>query len=106
MYEGRRKEFPNERVFNLTRSSYAGQQRYGATSWSGDVAGTWKQFSEQIPAGLNFVMAGIPYWTTDIGGFFRDSKSLNPVYESQYNNPEYIELLTRWFQFGTFNPIF
>ncbi|GAL79477.1 alpha-xylosidase [Algibacter lectus] len=50
MYEGRREEFPNERVFNLTRSAYAGQQRYGATSWSGDVAGTWEQFAEQIPA--------------------------------------------------------
>ncbi len=106
MYEGRRKEFPDERVFNLTRSSYSGQQRYGATSWSGDVAGTWKQFAEQIPAGLNFVMAGVPYWTTDIGGFFRDSKSLNPIYDSQYTNPDYIELLTRWFQFGAFNPIF
>lgn len=106
MYEGRREEFPNERVFNLTRSAYAGQQRYGATSWSGDVAGTWEQFAEQIPAGLNFTMAGVPYWTHDIGGFFRDSKSLNPIYESQYTNPEYIELLTRWFQFGTFSPIF
>ncbi|MDO5971784.1 glycoside hydrolase family 31 protein [Flavivirga aquimarina] len=106
MYEGRRKEYPNERVFNLTRSAYAGQQRYGATSWSGDVAGTWEQFAEQIPAGLNFTMAGVPYWTHDIGGFFRDSKSLNKVYDSQYTNQEYIELLTRWFQFGTFSPIF
>ena len=106
MYEGRREEFPNERVFNLTRSAYAGQQRYGATSWSGDVAGTWEQFAEQIPAGLNFTMAGVPYWTHDIGGFFRDSKSLNPIYDSQYTNPEYIELLTRWFQFGAFSPIF
>lgn len=106
MYEGRRKEYPKERVFNLTRSAYAGQQRYGAASWSGDVAGTWEQFAEQIPAGLNFTMAGVPYWTHDIGGFFRDSKSLNPIYDSQYSNQEYIELLTRWFQFGTFSPIF
>ena len=106
MYEGKREEFPDERIFNLTRSGYAGQQRYGVASWSGDVAGTWEQFAEQIPAGLNFVMAGIPYWTTDIGGFFRDSRSLNPIYKDQYKNKEYIELLTRWFQFGTFSPIF
>ncbi|MBJ2175947.1 DUF5110 domain-containing protein [Aureibaculum sp. A20] len=106
MYEGRREEFPNERVFNLTRSAYAGQQRYGATSWSGDVEASWEQFSEQIAAGLNFTMAGIPYWTHDIGGFFRDSKSINPQFDNQYSNPEYIELLTRWFQFGTFSPIF
>ncbi|MDN3665567.1 TIM-barrel domain-containing protein [Algibacter miyuki] len=106
MYEGRREEFPMERVFNLTRSAYAGQQRYGATSWSGDVEASWEQFAEQIPAGLNFTMAGVPYWTHDIGGFFRDSKSINPQYDNQYTNPEYIELLTRWFQFGTFSPIF
>ncbi|WP_299780734.1 TIM-barrel domain-containing protein [uncultured Formosa sp.] len=106
MYDGRRAEFSNERVFNLTRSAYAGQQRYGATSWSGDVKASWEQFSEQIAAGLNFTMAGIPYWTHDIGGFFRDSKSINPEFDSQYTNPEFIELLTRWFQFGTFSPIF
>ncbi|EOR93918.1 Alpha-xylosidase [Arcticibacter svalbardensis MN12-7] len=106
MYEGKRKEFPNQRVFNLTRSAYAGQQRYGVASWSGDVNGTWRQFSEQIASGLNFVMAGVPYWTTDIGGFFRDSKSLNPVYDDQYTNVEYKELLTRWFQFGAFCPVF
>ncbi|WP_165730782.1 TIM-barrel domain-containing protein [Polaribacter sp. 20A6] len=106
MYEGRRKEFPMERVFNLTRSAYAGQQRYGATSWSGDVEASWEQLEEQIAAGLNFTMAGVPYWTHDIGGFFRDSKSINPEFDSQYTNPEYIELLTRWFQFGAFSPIF
>jgi len=106
VYEGRREEYPNERVFNLTRSAYAGQQRYGAASWSGDVEATWRQLGEQIAAGLNFTMAGIPYWTHDIGGFFRDKKGLNPLFDNQYTNPEYIELLTRWFQFGTFSPIF
>ncbi|UXP32613.1 DUF5110 domain-containing protein [Reichenbachiella agarivorans] len=106
MYDGRRTEFPTERVFNLTRSAYSGQQRYGATSWSGDVEASWEQFSEQIAAGLNFTMAGVPYWTHDIGGFFRDSKSINPDFDDQYTNPEYIELLTRWFQFGAFSPIF
>lgn len=106
MYEGRREEFPEERVFNLTRSAYAGQQRYGATSWSGDTEASWEQFEEQIAAGLNFTMAGVPYWTHDIGGFFRDSNSINPDFDEQYTNPEFIELLTRWFQFGTFSPIF
>ncbi|MBU2914123.1 glycoside hydrolase family 31 protein [Reichenbachiella agariperforans] len=106
MYEGRRKEFPNERVFNLTRSAYAGQQRYGATSWSGDTEASWEQFEEQIAAGLNFTMAGVPYWTHDIGGFFRDSNSINDLFDDQYTNPEFIELLTRWFQFGAFSPIF
>ena len=106
MYEERRKEFPEERVFNLTRSAYAGQQRYGATSWSGDVEASWEQLSEQIAAGLNFTMTGIPYWSHDIGGFFRDRKSINRTFDNQYTNPEYIELLTRWFQFGTFSPIF
>ncbi|XMO85374.1 TIM-barrel domain-containing protein [Algibacter sp. AS12] len=106
MYEGRREEFPNERVFNLTRSAFAGQQRYGATSWSGDVEASWEQLEEQIAAGLNFTMAGIPYWTHDIGGFFRDSKSINPQFDNQYTNPEYVELLTRWFQFGAFSPVF
>jgi len=106
VYEGRRKEFPDERVFNLTRSAYAGQQRYGVTSWSGDVEASWEQLSEQIAAGLNFTMAGIPYWTHDIGGFFRDAKSINKDFDNQYSNPEFVELLTRWFQFGTFSPIF
>ena len=106
VYEGKRKDYPDQRVFNLTRSAFAGQQAYAAASWSGDVAGTWEQYAEQIPAGLNFSMSGLPYWTTDIGGFFRDSISLNATYDDQYSNAEYIELLTRWFQFGTFCPIF
>lgn len=106
MYEGHREEFPDKRVLNLTRSGFVGQQRYGAVIWSGDVKGTWNQFSEQIAAGLNTTVAGLNYWTHDIGGFFRDSKSINRVYDSQYTNPEYIELLTRWFQFGSLSPIF
>ncbi len=106
VYEGLREEFPEKRVFNLTRSAFAGQQRYGVASWSGDVAATWGQYLEQITAGLNFSMAGVPYWTHDIGGFFRDSLSLNPTFDNQYKNKEYIELLSRWFQFGALSPIF
>ncbi len=106
MYEGRRAEFPNERVFNLTRSAFAGQQRYGSCVWSGDVDGSWEQFAEQIPAGLNFAMTGTPYWTTDIGGFFRGEPREKKDYLDQYTNPEFRELLTRWFQYGTFTPLF
>ncbi len=106
VYEGKRKDYPGQRVFNLTRSAFAGQQRYGAASWSGDVLSSWEQLSEQIPGGLNFCMAGIPYWTTDIGGFFRDTLSLNPHFNDQYQDPEYIELLSRWFEYGTFCPVF
>ncbi|MFR9668090.1 MAG: TIM-barrel domain-containing protein, partial [Rikenellaceae bacterium] len=106
VYEGRREEFPAERVFNLTRSAYAGQQRYGVASWSGDVEASWEQLEEQIVAGQHFSMAGVPYWTHDIGGFFRDSKSMNDTYDNQYTNAEYKELLSRWFQFGAFSPLF
>jgi alpha-D-xyloside xylohydrolase len=105
-FEGHRKDYPDKRVFNLTRSAFAGQQRYGAAVWSGDVLASWEQLSEQITAGLNISMSGLPYWTTDIGGFFRDSKSLNPQFDDQYTNDAFKELLTRWFQFGTFCPLF
>jgi len=106
LYVGHRKDYPNQRVFNLTRSAFAGMQRYAAAYWTGDIKGTWEQFREQIPGGLNYSMAGLPYWTTDIGGFFRDRTSANPIYDNQYTNPGYKELLTRWFEFGAFCPIF
>jgi len=106
VYNGHRKDYPNQRVFNLTRSAFAGMQRYGAAYWTGDINATWHRFRAQIPGGLNFSMAGLPYWTTDIGGFFREKKSLNPVYKDQYTSSAYKELLTRWFEFGAFCPIF
>jgi alpha-D-xyloside xylohydrolase len=106
LYEARRKDFPDQRVFNLTRSGFSGQQRYAAACWSGDVSATWEQLAEQIPAGLNFCMAGLPYWTTDIGSYFRESEEYNLTLENQYTNREYRELLTRWFQYGTFCPLF
>jgi alpha-D-xyloside xylohydrolase len=97
--EGQRRDAPEKRVYILTRSAYAGQQRTGAATWSGDITASWTVFANQIPAGLNFCLSGIPYWTTDIGGFFVN-------YPGGGNNPEYRELYTRWFQFGAFCPIF
>ena len=98
VYNGQRGTTQNKRVVILSRSAYAGQQRNAAISWSGDVHGNWETLRRQIPAGLSFGMSGIPYWTTDIGGFFRPT--------DQYTSADYHELLIRWFQFGAFCPIF
>ncbi len=99
VYEGQRKTSNDKRVCILTRSAFLGQQKYGIINWSGDIGGTWDSYKQQIVAGLNYTITGMPYWTTDIGGFFRPGKS-------QYTDEKYQELLTRWFQWGTFNPIF
>ena len=96
VYQGQRAESPDKRVFILTRSAWAGQQRNAAISWSGDIRGDWATFKRQIPAGLNFSLSGIPYWNTDIGGFFGGAPA----------DPRYRELFTRWFQFGAFCPLF
>ena len=103
IYEGQRQSDPNQRIFILTRSAFAGQQRYSAATWSGDVAARWYDMKAQISAGLNFCMSGIPYWTTDIGGF-----AVEPRYEHAQGADldEWRELNTRWFQFGTFCPLF
>ncbi|MCX7798303.1 MAG: DUF4968 domain-containing protein [Melioribacter sp.] len=103
VYEGQRKTKPNQRVFILTRSAFAGQQRYSAATWSGDVAARWFDLKNQIPAGLNFSLSGIPYWTTDIGGFAVEPRFEKPT---EADLEEWRELNTRWFQFGTFCPIF
>jgi alpha-D-xyloside xylohydrolase len=89
-------------VVILTRSAYAGQQRNSAITWSGDIQGTWQVLRNQIPAGLNFSLSGIPYWNTDTGGFFgnRSAGNGNPA------NPQYQELFARWFQFSAFCPMF
>ena len=100
--EGQRLAAPNKRVFILTRSAYAGQQRTGAATWSGDITASWDVFARQIPAGLNFCLSGIPYWTTDIGGFFVPRSS----FPGGSSNPAYRELFTRWFEYGTFCPLF
>jgi len=98
VYQGQRAATSDKRVLILSRSAYTGQQRNASISWSGDVSSNWETLRRQIPAGLSFGMSGFPYWTTDIGGFFRPA--------DQYKSPEYHELLIRWFQFGTFCPIF
>ena len=99
VYEGQRKTTSEKRVCILTRSAFLGQQRYATINWSGDIGGTWDSYKRQIVAGLNYTITGMPYWTTDIGGFFRPGKS-------QYTDKDYQELLIRWYQWGTFNPIF
>jgi alpha-D-xyloside xylohydrolase len=96
VYEGQRKTSEQKRVFILSRSAFAGAQRNSIAAWSGDVESNWLSFARQIPAGLNFELSGLPYWTTDIGGFIIG----NP------DDPAYQELFVRWFEYGTFCPIF
>ena len=99
VYEHQRAVTSNKRVYLLTRCAFAGQQRYAANTWSGDVVCNWETFRKQIPTGLNFSLSGIPYWNTDIGGFF------NWPYHGGAENKAYHELYTRWFQYGTFLPM-
>jgi len=88
-----------KRVFLLTRSAFLGQQRNGATVWSGDVYSSWWALRHQVPAGLNFALSGYPYWTTDIGGYHQP-------YDGFANEPGYQELYARWFEYGAFCPVF
>ncbi len=97
-YEGQRATSA-QRVFTLTRSAWAGQQRYGALPWSGDTTASWETLRNQIAGGINIAMAGLPYWTQDTGGFFVN-------YPDGERNPEYQELYARWNQFAIFNPIY
>jgi alpha-D-xyloside xylohydrolase len=96
VYQGQRQESDQKRVFILSRSAFAGSQRNAAAVWSGDINSDWTFFRKQIPAGLNYSLSGLPYWTTDIGGFV----SGDP------DDPAYRELFIRWFQFGAFCPMF
>ena len=88
-----------KRVFILTRSAFAGQQRYGANTWSGDVTSSWQALRQQIPTGLNFSLSAIPYWNSDIGGFFLTR------FRRKLADPDYRELYTRWIEFGAFCPM-
>lgn len=105
IYEGQREENPVDRVFILTRSGFAGMQRYGTTTWSGDIGTTWEDMKAQISAGINFSMSGLPYWTMDIGGFCVQKK-FERATEGSEAMKEWRELNTRWYQFGTFSPLF
>jgi len=104
VYQNQRKLSPHKRVFILTRSAFAGQQRHAAATWSGDIGASWEVFRKQITAGINFCMAGIPYWSMDIGGFFPWSHGGD--YFGGVEDPAFRELYVRWFQFGAFTPIF
>ncbi|GHT76457.1 alpha-xylosidase [Bacteroidia bacterium] len=105
IYEGQRAENPDDRVFLLTRSGFAGLQRYSTATWSGDIGTRWEDMKAQIPAGLNYAMAGIPYWTMDIGGFCVERR-YEQAKEGSEDLKEWRELNTRWFQFGAFCPLF
>jgi len=99
VYDHQRSASNSKRVFILTRSAFAGQQRYGANTWSGDVTASWNALRNQISAGLNFSLCGIPYWNSDIGGFFLSR------FRKKLEDPEYRELYVRWLEFGTFCPM-
>jgi alpha-D-xyloside xylohydrolase len=105
IYDGQRSSDPGRRVFLLTRSGFAGLQRYSTATWSGDIGTRWEDMKAQIPAGLNFALSGIPYWTFDIGGFCVENRYTQAVEGSEDLN-EWRELNTRWFQFGSFCPLF
>jgi alpha-D-xyloside xylohydrolase len=104
VYDRQRRETDRKRVYILTRSAFAGQQRAAATTWSGDIGASWEIYRHQISAGLNHSMSGIPYWTFDIGAFVIGS--YGGVFVDGGKDPAYQELYARMFQFGAFCPIF
>ena len=101
VYNHQRATTADKRVYLLTRSAFAGQQRNAANTWSGDVVSTWETLGKQIPAALNFSITGIPYWNCDIGGFFAG----HYVKDGGAKNPQFQELYVRWLQFATFTPM-
>jgi alpha-D-xyloside xylohydrolase len=100
VYEGQRAASPEQRVFILTRSAFAGQQRYSAAIWSGDITSTWTAFKKQISTGVGYSVSGNPYWTVDSGGFAVPTR-----FAEGANAEEWRELNTRWFEFATFLPL-
>ncbi|WP_234408712.1 TIM-barrel domain-containing protein [Marinilabilia salmonicolor] len=105
IYEGQRSLENDERVFILTRSGFAGMQRFGTVTWSGDIGTVWEDLKAQIPAAINFSLSGMPYWTMDIGGFCVE-KRYERAEEGSKDMKEWRELNTRWYQFGAFSPLF
>jgi alpha-glucosidase/alpha-D-xyloside xylohydrolase len=117
-YEGSRRDFgDSRRVMTLARAAYLGAQRNGTVFWSSDIYSTWDMLKRSIPAGLNFTASGMPYWDTDIAGFFSPSLDVNyhaahkplidgsDVLDNIGNNEDYPELFVRWFQWGAFQPV-
>ena len=100
LYENWRKDISGKRAFFLIRQAFAGQQRNAATLWSSDITCTWRAYKSQVPQGINSCVSGIPFWTSDIGGYH--FHWMPP----DWSTPDNRELFTRWFQFGTFSPIF
>jgi alpha-D-xyloside xylohydrolase len=109
IYEGQRAASADKRVFNLTRSAYPGQQRYGTVTWSGDVSATWDTLRRQIADGLSFCVTGMPYWTTDVGAFFvarrPDFWFWAGDYDAGVEDLGYRELYVRWLQYAAWLPI-
>lgn len=108
IYEHQRKATDEKRVVNLTRSSYAGEQRYGTIIWNGDTHASWSAFRQMLPAGLNFMATGCPYWTVDVGAFFT-KKGWAWFYDGDYEKGVedlgYRELYVRMLQYATFLPV-
>lgn len=100
LYTNWRKDIEGKRAFFLIRQAFAGQQRNAVTLWSSDITCTFSAFKSQVPQGINACASGIPYWTSDIGGYHYKWNA------PDWSSPKNRELFTRWFQFGTFSPIF
>jgi alpha-D-xyloside xylohydrolase len=100
LYTNWRKDIKGKRAFFLIRQSFAGEQRNAATLWSSDITCTFKAFRSQVPQGINSCVSGIPYWTSDIGGYHFKWGA------PDWSTPANRELFTRWFQFGAFSPVF
>jgi alpha-D-xyloside xylohydrolase len=105
VYDKQRATSDKQRVFIMTRSAFAGQQRYGSGLWSGDVNSSWDMLRKQMPLGQNYSMTGCPNFNTDIGGFFCGSYNTKGA-GSAPQNPQYQELYVRWMQYGFFCPVF
>ena len=112
IYNGQRSVNPNQRVFLLTRSGFAGLQRYSTATWSGDIGTRWEDMRAQMTAGINFSMSGIPFWGMDNGGFCvekryeRAQKEFNKSGNENADLREWRELQARWHQFGCFAPLY
>lgn len=112
IYNGQRSVNPNQRVFLLTRSGFAGLQRYSTATWSGDIGTRWEDMRAQMTAGINFSMSGIPFWGMDNGGFCvekryeRAQKEYNKSGNENADLREWRELQARWHQFGCFAPLY